>query len=274
MNRTIRQTGIQEGPNALLRTITMLYSLVSYAIGVASLVYLILFIADLWVPVTINRGAGFAPQAGIATAILWNVGVVLIWGIQHTLMARPTFKRVWTKVVPVPIERSTYLICVAIATVMLVLCWAPMPTVIWDLSGTVLAMLLLGVYFFGWCITLFSTFLLNHFHLFGLQQAFIYIRRLQSKQETFQTPLLYKLVRHPMMSGVLIALWAVPVLTVSRLLFNILMTTYIFIGLYFEERTLTDELGDDYKRYLQTTPSVIPRISKMKGLDREISKGA
>ena len=261
MNSKILQKNSQHNPSSALRTATMLYSMVSYLIGVVALVYLILFIADLFVPVTINRGAGIAPDMGSA-AVFWNVGVILLWGLQHTVMARPAFKRVWTKVVPAPIERSTYLVFVAMATVLLVLCWAPMPAVLWDSSGTVLFPLLIGVYFLGWCIVLFSTFLINHFHLFGLQQAFSFMRRIQSKQETFQTPLLYKLVRHPMMSGVLIALWAVPVLTVGRLLFNVLMTVYVFVGLYFEERTLTAELGEDYVRYQENTPSVIPRISR------------
>jgi len=238
----------------------MLYSIVCYLIGVVALVYLILFIADLFVPITINRGAGISPELTGATAVFWNISVVMIWGLQHTIMARPAFKRIWTKVVPVSIERSTYLVGVAIATMVLTILWIPMPAVLWDTSGTVVATLLIGVYFFGWCITLFSTFLINHFHLFGLQQAFLHMRRLQSKQETFRTPLLYKLVRHPMMSGVLIALWAVPVLTVGRLIFNVSMTAYVFVGLYFEERTLTAELGDAYKQYLKTTPSVIPRL--------------
>ena len=262
MSGEISSVHVAQNPNALLRTLVMFYSLACYLIGVIALVYLILFIADLWVPVSINRGAGLAHDAGIVAALLWNVGVVLVWGLQHTIMARPAFKRVWTKVVPVPIERSTYLVCVAIATALLVLYWIPMPAVLWDTSGTVLYPLLLGVYFLGWCLVLFSTFLINHFHLFGLQQAFSFMHRQQSKQETFRTPLLYKLVRHPMMSGVLIALWAIPVLTVGRLVFNVLMTTYVFVGLYFEERTLTAELGEEYERYLQTTPSVIPRIPR------------
>ena len=262
MNGELSSVHVESNTNALLRTLTMFYSVACYLIGVTALVYLILFIVDLWVPVSINRGVGLAPDLGIVAALLWNIGVVLVWGLQHTIMARPAFKRVWTKVVPVPIERSTYLVCVAIATALLVLYWIPMPTVLWDTSGTVLYPLLMSVYFLGWCLVLFSTFLINHFHLFGLQQAFLFMRRYQSKQETFRTPLLYKLVRHPMMSGVLIALWAVPNLTVGRLVFNVLMTTYVFIGLYFEERTLTAELGEEYERYMQTTPSVIPRISR------------
>lgn len=268
------KTSARDNPSSAMRSATMLYSVACYLIAVLALVYLILFIADLLVPVTINQGAAVAPDLSSAAAVFWNVGVILIWGLQHTVMARPTFKRVWTKVVPTPIERSTYLVFVAMATVLLVVCWIPMPAVIWDTSNTILAPLLVGVYFLGWCIVLFSTFLINHFHLFGLQQAFVFMRRLQSKQETFKTPLLYKLVRHPMMSGVLIALWAVPVLTAGRLLFNVLMTVYIFIGLYFEERTLTAELGDDYKRYRETTPSVIPRIPRSQSPHNEPASDA
>ncbi|MFK7996294.1 MAG: hypothetical protein AB8B87_19300 [Granulosicoccus sp.] len=156
----------------VLRTVTMLYSLACYVIGVLALVYLILFIADLWVPVTINRGSGVAPEGGALTDVFWNVCLVIFWGMQHSIMARPAFKRVWTKVVPVPAERSTYLLCVALVTALMLHFWVPMPAVIWDLSGTVLSSMLIGVYFLGWFIVLFSTFLINHFHLFGLQQTF------------------------------------------------------------------------------------------------------
>lgn len=262
MNSQLQPACTINGQDTTLRVLTMLYSVVCYAIGVATLVYLILFITDLLVPVSLNRGAGIAPDVGGATAVLWNAAVVTVWGLQHTVMARPAFKRIWTKIVPVPIERSTYLVFVAIATAIMVSSWIPMPAVLWDTTDTVFYPMLLTVYFMGWCIVLFSTFLINHFHLFGLQQAFLHLRCLQSKQETFRTPLLYKLVRHPMMSGVLIALWAVPVLTVGRLVFNVLMTGYVFIGLYFEERTLTVELGQEYKQYLKTTPSVIPSVSR------------
>lgn len=252
-----------------LRMSAMVYSVASYFIGVVALVYLILFIADLLVPISINKGAGIALELTGATAALWNLAVVAIWGLQHTVMARPAFKRVWTKIVPNPIERSTYLIFVAMATAVLILFWIPMPTVLWDTTGTVFYSFLLGVYFLGWIIVLFATFLINHFHLFGLQQAFLFMRKYQSKQETFRTPLLYKLVRHPMMSGVLIALWAVPVLTTGRLLFNVLMTIYIYIGMYFEERTLSAELGPEYEQYLQTTPSVMPNMSRKPSTSRE-----
>lgn len=269
MNSAKLQVQNDTSTHALLRALTLLYSLACYMIGVVALVCLILFIADLVVPVTLERGAGIAPNLCTVGTLLWNVGVVMVWGLQHSLMARPTFKRVWTKIVPMPIERSTYLVSVAMATVQLILLWTPMPYVIWDTSNTVLYPILTGMYFLGWCIVLFSAFLINHFHLFGLQQAHHFLRRHQSKKETFRTLLLYKLVRHPMMSGVLIALWATPVLTAGRLFFNVLRTTYVFVGLYFEERTLTSELGYEYEQYLQSTPAVVPRLRRKQSPDYE-----
>jgi len=133
-----------------------------------------------------------------------------------------------------------------------------MPTQIWEISGTALGTALLGTYFLGWTIVLFASFLINHFALFGLSQAWQSITRTESKRDSFVTPLLYKLVRHPMMTGILIALWSVPSMTVGRLVFNTAMTLYIIIGLYLEERTLVAELGDEYINYQRTTPKLIP----------------
>ena len=135
-----------------------------------------------------------------------------------------------------------------------------------------MAVLVTAIYFAGWVIVLFATFLINHFHLFGLEQAFQFLKQHQSKQATFRTPLLYKLVRHPMMTGVLIALWAVPVMTVGRLLFNLLMSSYVFVGLYFEERNLSDELGDEYRRYQQTTPAVIPALRSRVTAEKDLKE--
>lgn len=168
MNGNASQNLVDDNSGILLRTLNMIYSIVCYLIGIVALIYLILFIADLFVPVSINRGADLAPEIGGITAVFWNFGVVLVWGLQHTIMARPTFKRVWTRLVPPPTERSTYLAFVAIATALLVCFWVPMPTVIWDTTGTGLYPILTAVYFLGWVIVLFSTFLINHFHLFGL----------------------------------------------------------------------------------------------------------
>ena len=254
----------QPQPGTSVRMGVMFYSLTCYLVGVLTLCYLIFFIADMLVPVTINHGSGYAPELSGTSALIWNVCVVAIWGAQHSIMARPAFKKIWSCIVPVSMERSTYLLFVSITTVFLVGYWIPMPSVFWDLSGTAISGVLTVLYFFGWVVVLIATFLINHFHLFGLQQAYQYLQQQQSKQATFKTPLLYKLVRHPMMSGVLIALWAVPVMTHGRLSFNLLMTVYIFIGLYFEERNLADELGESYHHYQKTTPAVIPRLRARK----------
>ena len=242
----------------MVRFITVLYSLVCYAIGVAALVGLILFVADMVLPVTLNTASPFAPHLTGPVAIVWNVALVALWGVQHTFMASPGFKAWWTQYMPAAIERSTYLVFVAIMTAGLVLFWVPIPGTLWDISGTMPGNIVLGVYFLGWVVVLVSTFLINHFHLFGLQQAWQQVDRTQSKDVTFRTPLFYKLVRHPMMTGVLISLWAIPELTISRLVFTLAMTVYVLVGVYFEEKTLVADLGEEYDAYRRTTPGLIP----------------
>ncbi|WP_340693672.1 isoprenylcysteine carboxylmethyltransferase family protein [Hyphomonas sp.] len=242
----------------MVRFITMLYSLVCYAIGVAALVGLILFVADMFLPVTLNTASAFAPHLTGPVAIAWNVALIALWGAQHTFMASPGFKAWWTQYMPAAIERSTYLVFVAIMTAILVLFWVPIPGTLWDISGTMPGNIVLGVYFLGWVVVLISTFLINHFHLFGLQQAWQQVDRTQSKDVTFRTPLFYKLVRHPMMTGVLISLWAIPELTISRLVFTLAMTAYVLVGIYFEEKTLVADLGEEYDAYRRTTPGLIP----------------
>lgn len=247
------------------RILAMLYSITAYAIGVGALVYLILFIAD-WpfipdslVPVTINQG--FADtQLGLMPMIaaIWNGALIVLWGYQHTLMASLGFKERWAGVVPPSVERSTYVLFVALFTAILVILWQPLPLMLWDVSGTALGNALNITYVLGWVIVLFSTFLINHFHLFGLQQAFVNLAERETKQASFTTPMLYKLCRHPMMLGVVISLWSIPTLTVGRLVIAVGMTIYVWIGVRYEEKTLIAELGDEYREYQKTTPSVIP----------------
>lgn len=244
----------------MLRALAVTYSLVCYTIGVAALSYLILFVAGLFVPVTINTASPLAPEISGLPAIAWNMAIVAVWGAQHTFMASAGFKKWWTRYCPAAIERSTYVLFVALFTAGLVLFWAPLPGTLWNVEGSPLGVILLATYLSGWVVTLISTFLINHFHLFGLQQAWTSLRKTESKQATFRTPLFYKMVRHPMMTGILIALWSVPHLTVSRLVFNIAMTTYVFIGIYFEEKTLVADLGAEYEAYRHEVPSVIPGL--------------
>ncbi len=241
------------------RISAMLFSIISYFLGVAALVGLILWMAGWILPVTIDNG--YAPtqmDLGTMFAVLFNGVLIAIWGFQHSWMATPAFKDRWKAMIPASIERSFYVLVVALLTAVLILLWQPLPNVIWDVSGQTLGTVLAATYLLGWAIVLFSTFLINHFHLFGLQQAFENLTERESKEASFVTPLLYKLVRHPMMTGVLISLWSAPTMTVGRLVIAVGLTAYVYFGLKNEEKTLLAELGDQYREYQGTTPMVIP----------------
>lgn len=242
------------------RIFTMFYSIVCYALGVAALVYLICFIGDLFVSVTINKPSAYAPELATPFAVIWNLILIAAWGAQHTVMASKSFKAKWNKLVPPAIERSTYLLFVTAMTAVLVLLWAPIPAQIWNFSGSLLGGVLMATYFLGWGVVLLSSFMINHFHLFGLQQAYNHITKIESKSATFKTPFFYQFVRHPMMTGVLIALWSAPEMTVGRLVMNLAMTAYVIIGVRYEEKTLVADLGDKYLAYQNSTPSLIPRL--------------
>lgn len=245
-----------------MKIFAIIYSVLCYLVGVAALIGLILFIGDLIIPWTVNKGSPIAPAFTGAVAVIWNLVLVFIWGMQHSIMADPGFKEKWTKIVPPVIERSTYLLVVALMTGLLIALWAPLPSVLWDFSGSLVGTILLVGFFLGWVITFISTFLINHFHLFGLQQAIKSIEKMQSKTDSFVTPLFYKFVRHPMMTGVLIAVWCAPTLTVGRLCINIAFTAYIILGTQHEEKTLIADLGEQYEEYRKKTPMLIPWIGR------------
>lgn len=241
------------------RISAMLFSIFAYFLGVAALVGLILWMAGWMLPVTIDKGYA-ATQMGLSSviAVLFNGILILIWGSQHSWMARPAFKDRWRSAIPPSIERSSYVLIVALLTAAMILLWQPLPLVIWDFSNLWLGSVLAVIYILGWVIVLISTFLINHFHLFGLQQAFENLTERETKEASFVTPMLYKLVRHPMMTGVLISLWSAPTMTVGRLVVALGLTAYIYFGLKNEEKTLVAELGDQYRNYQSTTPMVIP----------------
>lgn len=238
----------------MARIFYLLYGLVGYMAAVGALVYLILFIAGFYVPKTINSPA----LVDLGPAWLINTLLIVIWSLQHSVMARPGFKATWTKFVPEPVERATYCVATALVTWILVYYWQPMPNVIWDVSGSTLGTLLLGVYLLGWVVVLASSFMINHFHLFGLQQAFSGARDGTAGEHKFVTPLLYKIVRHPIQLGVLISLWAAPTLTEGRLLLAVVFTIYIYVGLRYEEKDLIEYFGDEYRAYKTKVSKVIP----------------
>ena len=243
------------------RVAAMLFSIISYFLGVTAIVGLILWMAGWYLPVTVDQGFS-ATQMDLhpALAAIWNAALVLIWGCQHSIMATPAFKDRWKNTIPPSIERSSYVFVVAVLTAGLILLWQPLEFVIWDVSATAFGASLTLIYILGWIIVLVSTFLVNHFHLFGLQQSFENLTERQSKEISFVTPLLYKLVRHPMMMGILIALWAAPTMTLGRLVLAIGWTAYIYFGLRNEEKTLLADLGDQYRDYQKTPPMVIPFV--------------
>ncbi len=247
-----------------MRLFAMAYSLTCYALAVTLLVALILFIEGLILPVTIDQASPLSPQLPVLQAILANVALIAFWGLQHSVMADTRFKAWWTQFVHPAIERSTFILFTTLSTTALMLFWSPIPITLWDTSGTPLALVLCAGYFFGWAVLLFATFLINHFHLFGLEQAYRFLSQTPSKKATFVTPLLYRIVRHPMMTGILVSLWCVPHMTVGRLVFNLAMTAYILIGTRHEEDTLVAELGEEYEAYRRSTPMLLPRFKARK----------
>lgn len=199
-------------------------------------------------------------SAPFGEALLINLGLIVLWGLPHSLMARQSFKRRWTKIVPKAIERSLFMLQAGLLMMVLIWQWREMPGVVWHVEDAVGRGLLWMLFTLGWVIAFIATLLINHFELTGLQQTWAYLRGKEALAPSFRTPFLYKVVRHPMQFGVLLAFWAAPTMTVGRLLFALGMTAYILIGLQFEERDLLRYFGDRYRAYQATTPMLIPGL--------------
>jgi protein-S-isoprenylcysteine O-methyltransferase Ste14 len=236
------------------KTAVMLYGGVAYAAFFASFVYMMGFVGGLFVPKGIDSGA----PAPVADAILINAGLILLFGLQHSIMARPAFKRWIEKAVPTPVERSTYVLAASAMLALTMWQWRPMTTELWNVTNTAARSLIYAAYGLGWFLALYSSFLINHFDLFGLRQVFLFFKGKAYAPIQMKVVSLYRLVRNPLMLGLLIAFWSAPVMTYGRLLFASGMTLYILIGIYFEERTLSADLGATYRAYRKRTPMLIP----------------
>jgi len=242
------------------RVLTFLYGIICYMIFFIVFLYSIAFVGNLRVPKSIDSGY----QDSLTTAIIINVALLSLFAIQHTIMARPQFKKAWTKIIPEPMERSTFVLLASLILALIYWQWQPMTQVIWNVKGSVLGTVLTLIFWAGWLMVLLSTFMINHFDLFGLRQTFMHFDKRTYTNVRFQTTMFYKLVRHPIMTGFIIAFWATPYMTTGHLLFAVVTTAYIFVGIRFEEKDLVDEIGEDYVTYRQKVGALFPGIMKSK----------
>ena len=237
-----------------MKIIIFIYGIVSYALGVASLLYLICFISNIVVPKTIDS----APVGGVAQAVLVDLILIGLFAFQHSVMARPGFKERWTRIVPKPAERSTYVLVTGLVLALLCWQWQPIPGVVWNVENAVGKGLLQALFWLGWAILFASTFMINHFDLFGLRQVYLRLKSQPYRPVPFVEAALYRFVRHPIMLGVLIGYWATPSMSVGHLLFAAVSTGYVFIGIFLEEHDTRQALGETYERYRRKTSMILP----------------
>ena len=239
-----------------MRTLVLLYGVASYFLFFGVFLYLIAFTGDFFVPKTLSSGPGLAS----GYALFVNIGLMLLWGIQHSVMAQRWFKDAIASVVPQHVERSTYVLATSVVLIALMHYWQPMSGVVWRVENSVLQTVLWVTFASGWVLVLISTFLTDHFDLFGLRQSWLYFVKKTYTNVAFTEALLYSWIRHPMMLGLLMGFWALPTMTVSHLVFSIGMTVYIVVGIYFEEQGLAQTLGKDYTDYQSRTSKILPKI--------------
>ncbi|MFQ5777922.1 MAG: methanethiol S-methyltransferase [Terriglobia bacterium] len=236
------------------RIIAFLYGVFSYAVFFATFLYTIGFVGNLGVPKSIDSGA----ETPFGLALLINVGLLALFGVQHSVMARPGFKTWWTKIVPQPVERSTYVLLSSLVLALLFWQWRPMPGVVWNVENSTGQLILNGLFWIGWLILLLATFLINHFDLFGLRQVYLHLRGQEETSVGFKTPALYKYVRHPLYVGWIIGFWATPRMTVGHLVFAVGTLAYILIAIRLEERDLVGFFGQAYEDYRRRVPMLVP----------------
>ena len=234
------------------------YALVAYLIFFATFLWLVAFTADVSIfPTTVNDAVNGTP---LVTALLINLGLIALFGVQHSVMARPAFKAGWTKIVPPSVERSTYVLAASVALALLLIFWHPIDGTVWDVRSSAAEPIIWALFAIGWSVLLISTFLINHFELFGLSQAWSHGRPPNPAPPTLREPLFYRYARHPLYLGFTIAFWATPHMTIGHLVFAIGMQLYILIGIAHEERDLVAHFGPAYEEYRNSAGKLFPRF--------------
>ena len=253
MNEINTATGHRESAT-FGRVLVMLYGIAVYVFFLGTFLYAIGFITGIPALKTIDSG----PQGPIFQSAVIDFGLLGLFAMQHSVMARRGFKRWWTRLVPRAIERSTYVLSATLLLALLIWQWQPLPTPVWIVTGQAAVWALMAIAAAGWVLLLISTFLISHFELFGLHQVYAYCVGRPFTPPTFKSPLFYRVVRHPIYFGFILAFWATPRMSAGHLLFAAATTAYIFVGVYFEERDLVASFGDEYSRYRKRVPMLVP----------------
>ena len=239
-----------------MRAVVMLYGVMSYLLFFAVFLYLIAFVGGFYVPIHLS----ITTEGGGTLALVINIMLLLLWGVQHSVMARDWYKKAIETVIPHHLERSTYVLVSTITLAVVMVLWQPMSGEIWRIEEGALQVVVWGLFALGWTITLISTFLTDHFDLFGLRHSWLHFVEKTYTDVRFTERWIYSWIRHPMMLGLLISFWLVPVMTVGHLVFSIGMSLYIFIGIHFEERAMIKAVGESYGHYQKRTSKIIPKI--------------